>query len=91
MPNGVGISILGSSHNTVGGNASSSGNLISGNTGDGILINSSNGAAAANSIEGNLIGVTAGGLAHLPMVARVSRSTARRPPRSVLRLADSAM
>ncbi len=65
LPNGVGISILGSSHNTVGGNASSSGNLISGNTGDGILINSSNGAAAANSIEGNLIGVTAGGLSAL--------------------------
>ncbi len=55
-PNGTGISINGASNNTIGGTIAGSGNVISGNTGDGILMNTGGGAGSDNDIYGNLIG-----------------------------------
>ena len=49
---GAGVRILGS-FNTIGGTGSGAGNVISGNTGDGIALNS---GASFNSIVGNFIG-----------------------------------
>ena len=59
--NGTGISIIGSSNNTIGGTSPSSGNVISGNTGNGILINAGGGPATANDVFGNLIGTNPAG------------------------------
>jgi uncharacterized repeat protein (TIGR01451 family) len=64
-PNGEGISVNGSSHNTIGGTASGAGNLISGNTTNGIDINIGGGPAIDNQVIGNLIGTTGSGLAAL--------------------------
>ena len=61
-PNGEGISVSGSSSNTIGGTASGAGNLISGNSTNGIDINIGEGPAIDNQIMGNLIGTTASGL-----------------------------
>ena len=58
---GTGLSITGSSDNTIGGSTAGSGNVISGNTDDGILINASSGPAADNAILANLIGTTPSG------------------------------
>ncbi len=55
-PNGTGISINGASNNTIGGTSAGSGNVISGNSVDGILINTGGGAGSDNDIYGNLIG-----------------------------------
>lgn len=61
QPNGVGIEILGSSSNTIGGTAAGAGNLISGNLGAGIELVRSTQDSTANLIAGNLIGTTANG------------------------------
>lgn len=61
VANGTGISINGSSNNTIGGTIPGSGNVISGNTGDGVQINSGGGSATSNDIYGNLIGTDPGG------------------------------
>ncbi len=61
-PNGEGISIIGSSANTIGGGSTASANVISGNTGNGIQIETGSSGASDNLIEGNLIGTTADGL-----------------------------
>ena len=61
IPNGQGLAILGSSLNTVGSGAGGAGNVISGNTGDGILIQPQGTQSSANLITGNWIGTTADG------------------------------
>jgi len=61
-PNGTGISILGSSSNTVGGTTAQAGNVISGNSGAGVLIEYSTTDASQNDVDGNEIGTTADGL-----------------------------
>ena len=61
-PNGEGLSIIGSSANTIGGGSTALANVISGNTGNGIQIDTGSGGASDNLIEGNLIGTTADGL-----------------------------
>ncbi len=60
--NGVGITVSSSSNNTIGGVQSGEGNLISGNTSNGIVINGSGTSSNDNEIVGNLIGTTASGL-----------------------------
>jgi parallel beta-helix repeat protein len=55
--NGDGILISLASDNTIGGAGAGQGNLISGNTGDGITINDQGGIGSRNTIVGNLIGV----------------------------------
>jgi len=59
--NGTGISITGCSSNTIGGSSAGSANVISGNIGNGIVIESGNGPSANNDIFGNLIGTTSTG------------------------------
>src|SRR5205085_8228492 len=57
-PNYVGLFVAaGSNGNTVGGGGTGEGNLISGNAGWGVVINSS-----GNVLQGNLVGTDAGGL-----------------------------
>jgi uncharacterized repeat protein (TIGR01451 family) len=56
---GAGIDIESSSNNQIGGPNSGDGNTISGNLGDGILINTS--ASTGNTIQGNLIGLNSSG------------------------------
>jgi CSLREA domain-containing protein len=67
LSNGVGIFILNGSHTTIGGTVDGAGNLISGNTFEGIHIGE--GAPApppsATVIQGNLIGTDASGSADL--------------------------
>ncbi len=58
VPNGTGISISGSSNNTIGGSTQASANVISGNTGNGVLIN----AGSGNDVYGNLIGTNPAGV-----------------------------
>jgi uncharacterized repeat protein (TIGR01451 family) len=66
IANGQGLAIVGSSLNTIGVGASGgAGNVISGNTGDGILIEPAGTQSSSNVISGNWIGTTAGGGAAL--------------------------
>ena len=60
-PNRTGISILGASNNTIGATSAGSGNVISGNYGDGVVINAGSGVASNNEIIGNLIGTNPAG------------------------------
>ena len=60
IANNVGLEISQSSDNTVGGTASGAGNVISGNTTDGILIQS---GFSSNLVAGNQIGTNASGTA----------------------------
>ncbi len=60
-----GIVINGSSANTIGGTVAGDGNLISGNTDNGVVIDTTGGAAASNVIIGNFLGTTASGLSAL--------------------------
>jgi parallel beta-helix repeat protein len=64
VPNGTGISINDSNSNVVGGLNLAEKNLISGNTGYGILISGSSG----NTIVGNTIGLKEGGASALPNI-----------------------
>ena len=59
-PNQQGITLLGSSYNTIGVGSAGLGNVISGNSGDGVLIEPGGGAnsAAANQVVGNRIGTS---------------------------------
>ena len=61
ISNGMGLAILGSSLNTVGSGSGGSGNVISGNKGDGILIEPQGTQSSANQINGNWIGTMANG------------------------------
>jgi uncharacterized repeat protein (TIGR01451 family) len=56
---GDGVLIMGASGNTIGGTASGAGNIISGNTTDGVGI--SGAGTTANLVQGNLIGTDATG------------------------------
>jgi hypothetical protein len=56
-----GVDISGSNNNTVGGTVSGDGNVISGNTNDGVLIN----GGSLNVLEGNFVGTNASGTAAL--------------------------
>ena len=61
-PNGTGLDLAGSSNNTIGAGAGS-GNVISNNLGDGIVLEAGGGASStANLIQGNLIGTSPNGL-----------------------------
>jgi uncharacterized repeat protein (TIGR01451 family) len=62
QPNGDGVLVFHSSHNTIGGFASSAGNLISGNLGNGVKIVGTALDTIGNQILGNLIGTTGDGL-----------------------------
>jgi hypothetical protein len=64
LGNGSGIVLYDSPDNTIGGNSSTAGNVISGNNGDGILVSSatqSGPGSPGTVIQGNLIGVDATG------------------------------
>ena len=56
--NGSGIRVLGGSNNIIGGGIAGSANVISDNTFDGVILSNS---AAANLVQGNLIGTDASG------------------------------
>ena len=59
LGNSTGISIDGSSNNTIGGTTAGARNVISGNTGDGLYITGS--SATANVVQSNYIGTAANG------------------------------
>lgn len=61
IPNGAGLTILGSSNNTIGVGLAGGGNVISGNSGDGILIDDGGTGSTQNLIAGNLIGTDSTG------------------------------
>ena len=61
IPNGQGLSVIGSSNNTIGNGGGGAGNVISGNTENGILIQAGATVATGNLISGNLIGTAANG------------------------------
>ncbi|HEY6564867.1 MAG TPA: hypothetical protein VIY86_10250, partial [Pirellulaceae bacterium] len=61
--NGQGGVDVTNASNSIGGTASGSGNVVSGNSGSGIWIHS--GAATSNLIQGNYVGTTADGMAAL--------------------------
>ncbi len=64
VPNSVGVEIdTDASGNTIGGTVAGAGNVISGNTGDGVEITGS--GATGNLVAGNLIGTNAAGSAAL--------------------------
>jgi hypothetical protein len=60
VPNTVGIHLAGDDH-LVGGNVPGAGNLISGNGGEGLVIQ----GGSSNTVQGNLIGTDVGGTAPL--------------------------
>ena len=60
LPNLDGVELLSGENNLVGGTATGAGNVISGNSNAGVLI-----TAAANQVQGNLIGLNASGTAAL--------------------------
>jgi titin len=64
VPNGFGVTIAGASGNVIGGASAAARNIISGNTGAGVLIGGS--AARNNLVEGNRIGTNAAGTAVVP-------------------------
>ncbi len=58
-----GIGLSNASNNTIGGTAAGAGNVISGNSNDGIIIS---GTSSGNTILGNIIGLNAAGTAAIP-------------------------
>ena len=75
VPNGVGIHLVGSDFNTIGGTAAGAGNVISGNLGDGVDLFYSSGyighffyiaTSDSNTIEGNFIGADPTGTIAVP-------------------------
>lgn len=59
LPNALGIGLNNAQNNIIGGTTASAGNVISGNTGDGIRFNE---GASGNSVQGNKIGTDATGM-----------------------------
>ena len=80
VPNTVGVHVeTGSDRNLIGGTAEGEGNVISGNTEDGVLIDP---AATGNDVEGNVIGLNALATAPIPnAVGRRRRRLDRRRAR----------
>ncbi|MFL6036908.1 MAG: NosD domain-containing protein [Gaiellaceae bacterium] len=68
VANGSGVVVDGSVNDTIGGVAPGDGNVISGNHGEGVLIDGAN----FTSVEGNTIGLNAAGTAALPNSSGVS-------------------
>jgi uncharacterized repeat protein (TIGR01451 family) len=67
LPDHVGITLLGSWNNTLGVGTAGAGNVISGNTGDGVLLEPGGGTdSRANLILGNRIGTSPDGLHAIP-------------------------
>ncbi|HVS81721.1 MAG TPA: LamG-like jellyroll fold domain-containing protein [Pyrinomonadaceae bacterium] len=64
IPNGIGIVILDASNNNLG--ISGFGNVISGNTGDGIQIKVQSTSSNGNKVQGNFIGTNSAGTAAVP-------------------------
>jgi titin len=60
---GQGVYLLGCSDNTIGGTTAGAGNIMSGNRGNGIVIDGSAGPTVGNIVEGNFIGTNATGTA----------------------------
>jgi CSLREA domain-containing protein len=67
IANGIGVNVLDSSDNSIAFIPGAAGNVISGNTGDGVLIKNSSTLikAEANIVQGNLIGTDKTGLVKL--------------------------
>jgi uncharacterized repeat protein (TIGR01451 family) len=63
LANSGGITLIDAPNNTIGGTAAGAGNVLSGNTNDGLVIFSS--TASGNIVQGNLIGTNAAGAAAL--------------------------
>ena len=62
LPNFIGVNVIGGDGNQIGGTAEGEGNVISGNDASGLqLILDGDDPAEDNTVEGNLIGVTAAG------------------------------
>ena len=60
----IGIEVVGSSDNLIGGTIAGAGNVISGNASDGVELGSS--GTTGNLVAGNLIGTNAAGTAAIP-------------------------
>lgn len=61
--NGNGVTILGAQSNSIGGTSAALRNVISGNKGAGVFLDSFNGIATGNTFQGNYIGATPAGTA----------------------------
>jgi len=66
MPNQTGLQLVGSNHNAIGGVGAGQGNVISGNSGNGLLIGGT--GSFANTIYGNRIGTSPDGSKAVPNV-----------------------
>ena len=66
VPNTFGVSLEGASTNIIGGTTAAARNVISGNTGAGILIDGTTAYVTDTSIIGNYVGVNAAGSGPLP-------------------------
>jgi parallel beta-helix repeat protein len=67
VPNALGLGLHDAAGNTIGGMMPGAGNIISGNTADGVLIDNTNGNnASPNVLYGNTIGSHAGGGVPMP-------------------------
>lgn len=75
IPNQQGILISDSDGNTVGGSTAAARNVISGNQGNGLLIQSISGDSRGNQVLGNYIGTNAAGTAALPNGSQGLRMT----------------
>ncbi|MDW8309841.1 MAG: GEVED domain-containing protein, partial [Verrucomicrobiales bacterium] len=58
LGNGIGVAIVDSRNNLIGGSAPAARNVISGNRRTGVLLNSSNLGSFGNQVDGNFIGTT---------------------------------
>ena len=63
LPNSIGVLVRGSSSNQIGGLTGATRNVISGNSGNGVVITGA--GASANLVQGNRIGTNAAGTARL--------------------------
>ncbi len=58
--------VVGAHNNVIGGTMAGAGNIVSGNSGVGILIDGGGGPTTANVVQGNYIGTDATGMASIP-------------------------
>ena len=68
IPNVLGGIVIfnAANNNVIGGTAAGTGNLISGNANDGVILNGQAGGVTGNRVQGNFIGTNAAGNAALP-------------------------